>query len=463
MISAIIEGVTGIHRLHASPVRSAACRAIDRLHRAIRLLAPGILCCAAALTSACASTQPITILHLNDLHARFLPDANGLGGFAYVASAIERERAATPNTLVLHGGDMVQGTPVSTLFEGVPAFEVGNRLGIDVHCLGNHEFDYGWEKIREFTTVSTAPIVSANVVNDTGEHLLEPYVVRRVGSVDIAVIGALTERLPALLKPGLTGPWRAAAIVETLRPIVAEADAKADLVIVLGHLFDDEDEQILRELPDVDILIGGHNHGGRETPLVIDERIGVKLRAYGRELGRLDLKFDPAAKRVASYAWKRIPIHTSDFKPDPETALVVEDWESRVSEIVDVPIGECRETLRKPGLKRAIEKAMLEKTGADLAYMNPGGIRDSMPAGPMLARSIWNILPFDNEIVEALVKGSEAPEEVAEGLAPNKLYHLVTNDFVAGRWADRKLDFKPTGETLRDLFLDWVKERRVLP
>ncbi len=440
---------------------------IVRFHSIVRLSGLQILCCIAflstTLSSGCAETQPVTVLHLNDLHARLLPDANGLGGFAYVAAAIEKERAGATNALVLHGGDMVQGTPVSTLFKGVPVFEIGNHLGIDMHCLGNHEFDYGWRKIREFAAVSTSPIVGANVINDTGEHLVEPYVIRSAGGIEIAIVGALTDRLEKLLKPGLAGPWRAAPLIATLRPVVAEAHAKADLILVLGHLFDDEDERILRELPDVDILVSGHNHGGRETPLVIDGRICVKLRSYGREIGRLDIEFDTEAMLIASYAWKRIPIDSNAIEADPETALAVDDWESRVSEIVDAPIGECRRTLRKAGLKRAIEQAMLEKTGADLAYMNSGGIRDSMPAGPMLARHVWNILPFDNEIVEAVVTGSEAPAEVAEGLVPNKLYRLVTNDFVAGRWVDRKLDFKPTGETLRDLFLEWIKERRVLP
>lgn len=439
-------------------------RFLDRPRRrpALRLLT--VLC--ALLAAGCAAAgQPLTIIHLNDLHARLLPDANGLGGFAHVDSAIARERAAAANALVLHAGDMVQGSPVSTLFEGVPAFEVGNGLGIDVHCLGNHEFDYGWEKIREFVSVSTAPLVSANVIDDSGRHLVEPYVIRSVGGIRIAVVGALTQRLDRLLKPGLAGPWRAAPLVETLRPIVAQVHAKADLVVVLGHLFDDEDERVLRGLPDVDVLIGGHNHGGREFPLVIDGRICVKLRAYGREIGRLDIDFDPQAKRIANYRWKRIPVDARAVAADPDTALAVEDWESRVSEIVDAPIGECRRTLRKSDLKRAIEKSLLEKTGADLAYMNSGGIRDSMPAGQMLARHVWNILPFDNEVVEAVAAGADVPEEVARGLVPDKLYRLVTNDFVAGQWTDRgrDLDFKPTGNTLRDMFLEWVKERRVLP
>ena len=100
------------------------------------------------VTLGCAAAPGVelTILHVNDLHAQLLPDSEGRGGFAHLATALERERRAARAHLTLHAGDMVQGTPVSTLFEGLPIFTVANTLGIDVHCLGNHEFDYGWQK-----------------------------------------------------------------------------------------------------------------------------------------------------------------------------------------------------------------------------------------------------------------------------------------------------------------------------
>ena len=85
--------------------------------------------------------RDLTILHVNDLHARLTPNADGLGGFAHVATLLRRERAAAPASITLHAGDLVQGTPVSTMFEGVPVYEIANRMGIDVNTLGNHEFD----------------------------------------------------------------------------------------------------------------------------------------------------------------------------------------------------------------------------------------------------------------------------------------------------------------------------------
>ena len=115
--------------------------------------------------------RSLTILHLNDLHARLLPDDRKRGGFAYVAQAIRHEREKADGVLVMHGGDLVQGTPVSTIFDGVPVYEVASQLGLDFHTLGNHEFDYGWHKIREFMNEASFTILSANVVNEQGKLL----------------------------------------------------------------------------------------------------------------------------------------------------------------------------------------------------------------------------------------------------------------------------------------------------
>ncbi len=419
----------------------------------------------AALAAQCASVEQVTILHLNDLHARLLPDEQGRGGFAHVATAIEEERARAEHAVVLHAGDMVQGSPVSTIFEGTPVFEVANRLGFDAHCLGNHEFDYGWEKIAEFRRVTDAPILAANVLNAEGKRLVPATTVLTAGEIRIGIVGAVTARLARLIKPAQSGPWRATPLVESLREPVADMNERADLVVVLGHLFDDEDEAILRALPDVDVLVGGHDHGGRDTELLIDGRIGIKLRPYGRELGRLDIAFDRDAGQIVRHRWRRIQISQGRFPPKPAIAALVDQWESRVSERVDVEIAECVRALGRDDVKRMIERALREATGAQIAYMNRGGVRDSLTEGTVMARHIWNILPFDNLLVEATVRGDQLPEEARAGqnLEPGRMYSFVTNDYVAGLPEYAGIDFTARELTLRDAVLDWVKARARVP
>ncbi|MDE0620874.1 MAG: bifunctional UDP-sugar hydrolase/5'-nucleotidase [Bryobacterales bacterium] len=419
----------------------------------------------AALAAQCANVEQVTILHLNDLHARLLPDEQGRGGFAHVATAIAAERSKSENAIVLHAGDMVQGSPVSTIFEGTPVFEVANRLGFDAHCLGNHEFDYGWEKIAEFQRVTDAPILAANVLNAQGERLVPPTAVLTAGDLRIGVVGALTAGLARLIKPAQAGPWRATPLVESLREPVAEMNARADLVVVLGHLFDDEDEAILRGLRDVDVLVGGHDHGGRDTELLIDGRIGVKLRPYGRELGRLEIAFDRDAGKIVQHRWQRIPISQDRFPAKPDIAALVDQWESKVSELVDVEIAECVRALGRDDVKRIIERALRETTGAQIAFMNRGGVRDSLAEGTVMARHIWNILPFDNALVEATVRGDRLPEEARadQDLEPGRMYRFVTNDYVAGLPEFAGIDFTARELTLRDAVLNWVKARARVP
>src|SRR5712692_9752348 len=136
-----------------------------------------------ALAPAQEPLRSLTILHTNDLHARLLPDAKKRGGFAHMVMAIRREREGCNSCLLLNAGDLVQGSPVSTLFRGRPVYELANLFGFDASTIGNHEFDYGWKKIAEFISVARFPIVSANVTDDKGRLLASsPYVIQTVNS-----------------------------------------------------------------------------------------------------------------------------------------------------------------------------------------------------------------------------------------------------------------------------------------
>ena len=140
----------------------------SRMHPWIRRrLALALLACAPLA----AEIRSLTILHTNDLHARMLPLENHHGGFAYLATVIRRERAGCNDCILLNAGDVAQGTPVSTIFHGLPIFEVANLLGYDVGTLGNHDFDYGWMQTRKFMQIAKYPIVSANVVDARGPAL----------------------------------------------------------------------------------------------------------------------------------------------------------------------------------------------------------------------------------------------------------------------------------------------------
>lgn len=425
-----------------------------------------------AEVSAQDTTRSLTILHTNDLHAHFLPNSHNRGGFSQLATVIRRERSGCNSCLLLDGGDLVQGTPVSTLFRGLPVYRIANLLGFDASTLGNHEFDYGWKMTAELIRAARFRVVSSNVANDNGRLLAkQAYIIRNVNGIRVAVIGAMLGDLTTNFStPALTGPWRVLPVLETVRKYAAEIRDRADLIVVLGHLNPAEQTEILQQAPEIAVVVTGHDHRGQEKVEEVDGRLGVLVKAYGVELGRLDLRVDVPAKKVISWTWKKIPIDANTIRPAPDVAKLVARWEARVSKIVDVPIGESKREYSPRELKPLMEQAMREEMGVDFAYMNLTGVRDNLPRGRVLARNVWNIMPFDNKTVVGKFKGSELPDVVKAGQAidPDREYKLAVSDFTATNASERKLlgitgrEFPPEGPLLRDILIAWIKKKGVL-
>ena len=107
---------------------------------------------------------------------------------------------------------------------------------------------------------------------------------------------------------------------------------------------------------------------------------------------------------------------------------------------------------------------MREAVGADIAYMNEGGIRDGIPEGVIRARNIWNLEPFGNLIAYGRLKGSLLPPEVTEGhqIDPNREYLVATNDFTAEKWAEQGVHLDERGEEIRELMIAWIRKKKVL-
>jgi 2',3'-cyclic-nucleotide 2'-phosphodiesterase (5'-nucleotidase family) len=323
--------------------------------------------------------------------------------------------------------------------------------------------------------IARFPTVNANITDASGNRMLNPpYVIREAGGLRIAVVGALLEKLADHTTLANLGPYHSAPNVETLRPIVADAKQHADMVVVLGHLEKAEGEAILRGLPDVSVVAIGHEHTPW-NPVEIDGRLLIHAAGYGREVGRLVMNYDTANRRIVSHEWTAIPVNDSLYPADLAVEAQVEKWEGKVSALVDAPIGRSTKQMSRPEIKALMERAMNERFPSDFAFTNIGGVRDTIPEGQLLARHVWNVMPFDNRVVIAEVPGQQLmtlddpthTEKVAgtAKLDPQRTYMLVTTDFLTSSWADRGNKFRVTdqGVLLRDVLIDWIKQRKVIP
>jgi 2',3'-cyclic-nucleotide 2'-phosphodiesterase (5'-nucleotidase family) len=432
-----------------------------------------LLLFAIVVAAAPAEQRTLTILHTNDLHARMVPEGNGMGGFAYLAAVMRQQRANCKDCLTLDAGDMVQGSPVSTVYRGLPIYEVTNLLGIDVSTLGNHEWDYGYQRIFDFLRLAKFPVVNANVIDGRGKGITrKAWVVRKVNGLKIALIGVLMNDLaPNYATPERLGPYKTLPVIETVSRYAKIARRRADLVVVLAHLNAGEAREIIAQVPEVNLVINGHDHNGQNALVKVSDRAVARVKAYGVELGRLELTVDKKTKAITRDSWTRIPIDSKALPPAADVAAVVKKWEDQASAKLDVEIGEAKRDLNQDQLKLLIEQAMREELGVEIAYQNLGGVRDRLKQGKILERHIWNILPFDNAAVIGKFRGADLPEVVrkAQSIDPAKEYRLATNDFVADtQFATARagshpaLKFPEKGSVLRDLFIAWVKKKKIL-
>jgi 5'-nucleotidase/UDP-sugar diphosphatase len=416
--------------------------------------------------------RSLSILHVNDLHAQLLPDAAGRGGFTYLAAEVRHQREGCASCIFLSAGDLVQGTPVSTLYRGAPLYELANLLGFDAASAGNHEFDYGWKAIQGFARIAHFPLLTANVENAGGQFLTgNGYVVQNVGGLRVAIVGLVMGDLAGNYSTReQVGPWQVKPVFETLHRTAAELKGRADLIVALGHLNLKEAETILAEVPEISIAIIGHGHDGFPQMQQIGHRYAVELKAYGIELGRLDVRFDLTKQEILSADWKRIPIDSHTLAPEPDVAAEVAKWEAKVSRIVDVPLGEAKHPFSKEQLRPLIEKAMAEATGADFAFITPGDIRATLPEGKFMARQIWNMLPFEDHVLVGRFKGSELPPAITARypVQPDREYKVAVTEFLAANQASPSqlsatgLQFPVIGPSERDAVLRFISRKKIL-
>jgi 2',3'-cyclic-nucleotide 2'-phosphodiesterase (5'-nucleotidase family) len=423
------------------------------------------------LLQAPAEVRSLTILHTNDLHSRLTPNDQGVGGFAQLATAIRQERAKAERSLLLNAGDLAQGSPVSTVFHGLPVFEIANKFGFDAATLGNHDFDYGWMQTRRFIATANYPIVSANLANAAGElFTARPYVVLTVKGLRVAVIGAMTEDLGSLTTPKTRGPWSVAPLIESVRKQARAAAAESDLVVLLAHIGPREEKTVLESLPEIPVTITGHAHDGIEEAFRSGDRVLIRCKGDSAQLGRLDLQVDTEKKAVVWWTWRKIAIEAKKLEAAPDVAADVKKWNDEVTRRVDQPLATCARALEKPEVRKLMEQAMREMTGADFAFVNSGGVRDVLPAGQLLVRHIWNIMPFDNVVVFGKFKGKDLPAVVREGrqVEPEREYTLAVTDFTAANQSARSqlqttgLQFPGEGPLLRDLLIDWFRKKKTI-
>ena len=432
------------------------------------IVALAALALPAGRSAAGAPADPVrlTIVHTNDLHGH-------VENAAAMTAVVSEVRAKNPNTLFLDAGDCITGTPVSSVFLGEPVFEVMTQMGYDAGIIGNHEFDHGWKQVAKLRALTGHPLLCANAWDPDGNSFGdEPYHVFTTGGVRIGVIGLLTEDMATLTT---TANWAGCKVEPPLaaaKRLVPEVRKLCDVVVLVTHVGVEVDAAIAGAVPGIDVIVGGHSHTELKEPILVacGDRMVPVVHAfrYGERVGVLDFEFDPATKTTRNFKGRLVKIDAAKMPNAPDVKSLVDQWNKRTEERAGVAtvIGTTASKLTKERLRAALESIFAEVLGTEFGFQNMGGIRDDIPAGDILVRHVWNVLPFENTLVRMRLKGTQVPNYVRKSLGakfdPEREYVFATNSYVGDQqkkyFGVENVKVEDTGVVMRDAVVAWVKE-----
>jgi 5'-nucleotidase len=425
------------------------------------------------------ATTTVRLIGLNDFHGNLEPPTGSsgrvvqtdgttvdAGGAAFVAAHVKQLRAEQRNSLVLSGGDNIGASPLaSALFHDEPTIEFLNSIGTTASAVGNHELDEGYQELLRIENGGCHPVdgcqfhnpfpgakfpyLAANITfTKTGLPATQPFTVKVVGGVKVGIIGATLKDLPTIVSPdgikGLSFGDEAAAINRSSTQL-QRMGVKTQVVVI--HQGDTtvgangpNDCNLAANGPlsainarvstNVDVIISGHSHNQYNCKLPDPKgrlRTVIQSLSFGRLLSVVDLKINRATGDVLRYAsTARNEIVTRTVTPDPTAQAIVDEAVTKSAPIANRQVGTITANIVKAAvpsgespLGNLIADSQLAATtsaGAQIALMNPGGVRAdltfaSSPGGEgdgvVTYGEAFTVQPFSNILQTLTYTGAQ--------------------------------------------------------
>lgn len=402
----------------------------------------------AALTcqTAFALDHDVVILHTNDTHCG-IEENMGYAGLVWYENQMKEE---TPYVTLVDAGDAIQGAPVGTLSEGEYLVQIMNKAGYDFAVPGNHEFDYGMEKLLGLSARLDCGYSACNFVNlPSKTQVFAPYRIMEYDDIQVAFVGvatpeSITKSTPAYFQDQF-GRYRFSfcedetgeALYSQVQSAVDQARGEgADYVIMVGHLGDNgitekwSSRSVIANTTGIDAAIDGHSHEvcvenvpNENGEMVVLTQTGTKFA----NIGKLTITTDGQIQ--ASHVSAVTDAEGNPAK-DAEMESFINGIKSQYEESLKVVLGRTDVDLMdkdsETGL-RAVRKAETNlgdlcadasryMMGADIGFMNGGGIRAGIEAGDITYEDALSVFPYGNMICMAEVSGQKIKDALEMGV-----------------------------------------------
>ncbi|MFE9691994.1 bifunctional metallophosphatase/5'-nucleotidase [Micromonospora sp. NPDC005806] len=390
------------------------------------------------------------------------------GGAEYLATQLNKLRGTTEEererTVTVAAGDLIGASPLlSAAFHDEPTIEEMNLAGLEFTSVGNHEFDEGATELLRMQNGGCHPVdgcadgtpfagakfqyLSANAFKTaTGQPLLPPYGIKKIDGVKVGFIGMSLEGTPQIVsQQGVAGlSFADEADTANKYARILQAQGVQSIVVLLheggvqngGGIndctgFSGPIVDIANRMdPAIDVIVSGHTHAAYNCN--INGKLVTSASSFGRLVTDIDLKIDRRTKDVISAKANNVVV-TRDVPKDPASTALINHYKTALGPVADKVVGETtaaitktQENLYQTGvdangkptyqtgespLGNLIADAQLAATdneqNAVAAFMNPGGVRADIDAGPVTYAEAFTVQPFANNLVTLDLTGAQ--------------------------------------------------------
>lgn len=413
-------------------------------------------------TSIFAKITKIDIISFNDFHGNVAEDTREKGkniGMAKMVGYVNQARAKNPNIIVVSGGDNYQGTAISNLTYGAPVSKMMKAMKLSASAVGNHEFDWGSHRIANWAKDGNFDYLAANIYDKNTNAPVswaKPYKILDIDGVKIALIGLSTcetqyQTKVEFVKDITFKPAHEAAAqwVKFLKDGKAK-EGKPDVIVAITHIPSEQDEATkviigdeldkLTKVDGIDAVVTGHSH--RTVSGIMNGKPVVQAYKYGRALGKLHITVEDGKILEIKPEVDMVSKNKSDIIPDETTAKILEEDSKSLSSVLDVKLGVADSDIthdRKGSLTKLgywTTDVMRKYANTQIGLTNGGGVRRTLYKGDITMGDMYEIMPFDNQLVIVKVTGKHLKALIDHGIGA---------DFMTdGQFSGLKVIYDPT-------------------
>ena len=305
-----------------------------------------------------------------------------MGGFAHLSTLVKRLRSQRPGALLLDGGDSWQGSATSLWTRGQDMVDAAKLLGVDV-MTGHWEFTHGAQRVREVVDRDFAgrvDFIAQNVrTADFGDPVFEPYVIKTVNAIPVAIVGQAFPYVPIAHPRYLVPDWTFGIQEETMQKAIDSARGKgAQAVVLLSHNGMDVDLKLASRVSGIDVILGGHTHDAVPQPTIVSNRGGktvvTNAGCNGKFIGVLDL--DVGGGKVVDFRYRLVPVFADLLPEDSAMAALIGNIRAPFAARLDEPLATSEALLYRRGnfngtYDQLLLDALMAEKNAQIAF-SPG-------------------------------------------------------------------------------------------